>query len=111
MAKIKKTVFFVLMLAFGASSAYSQVRIGSQEKPAAGAVLDLKSTPSGGYVGGLLLPSVEITDINTIPDNFINRNEITPAELAGLLVYNSRESSGIGKGVYVWDGTKWVKIN
>ncbi|MDR2622218.1 MAG: hypothetical protein LBC48_06510 [Dysgonamonadaceae bacterium] len=110
MKNLKKLVFFTLMLAFGASSAYSQVRISDLDKPAAGAVLDLKSLP-GGYVGGLLLPNVKIIDISDIPDSFISRNKIKPAELAGLIVYNAIESNGIPKGVYVWNGTKWVKIN
>jgi hypothetical protein len=111
MRKAKKAIFLVLLLALGAGAVHSQVRIGKLEKPVTGSVLDLKSTPSGGYVGGLLLPNVKITKINTIPDNFIDRNEIVPAKLAGLLVYNSLESPEAQKGIYVWNGTKWMKVN
>ncbi|MDR1632610.1 MAG: hypothetical protein LBR97_07000 [Dysgonamonadaceae bacterium] len=111
MVKTKKAVFLTLILVLGVGTAHSQVRIGQIEKPVAGTVLDLRSTPSGGYVGGLLLPNVKITKINTIPDNFIGRSEIVPAKLAGLLVYNSLESNEVQKGIYVWNGTKWMKIN
>jgi hypothetical protein len=108
---MKKVLFLTLLLAFWAGTAYSQVRIGKLGKPVAGAVLDLQSAPPGNYVGGLVLPRVEITAVNAIPDNFIDKEEINPSELAGLMVYNTHESAEIPKGVYVWSGTKWTGIN
>ncbi|GHT55991.1 hypothetical protein FACS189446_7890 [Bacteroidia bacterium] len=108
--KMKKVLFLWLMFALVPGMAQSQVRIGKQGKPAAGSVLDLKSPPPGGYLGGLVLPRVEIINLLEIPNNFIGWNEIDPLKLAGMLVYHTAESS-IPKGVYVWDGAKWVKIN
>ena len=107
---MKKVLFFALFLMIpGTALVDAQVRFGADKPPAKGAVLDLKSVP--GYVGGLVLPRVEITDLNAIPVNFINSGTIDPVKLAGLLVYNTNESAGIFRSIYVWDKSKWVKIN
>ena len=91
----------------GTANLTAQVKIGDNTAPRQGAVLDL----NGAVKGGLLLPNVEINDVNEIPNNFIDWNEINLSKLAGLMVYNSAESPRVPKGVYVWDGAKWVKVN
>jgi hypothetical protein len=107
---MKKVLFFALFLIIpGTAPVNAQVRFGADKPPAKGTVLDLKSVP--GYVGGLVLPRVEITDLNAIPAGFINSGTIDPVKLAGLMVYNTNESPGIFRSVYVWDKSKWVKIN
>jgi hypothetical protein len=107
---MKKVLFLMLFLMIsGTALVNAQIRLGAGKPPAKGTVLDLKSIP--GYVGGLVLPRVEITDLNAIPSNFINYGTIDPEKLAGLLVYNTNESPGIFKSVYVWDKITWVKIN
>jgi hypothetical protein len=94
------------------NSAYAQVRIGKDIEPEKGAILDLNAkTGSGynGYVGGLLLPNVSITDITKIPEDFTDetvRGQSGITALTGLWVYSLTPCPG----VYVWDGGKWEKL-
>jgi hypothetical protein len=105
---MKKMLFLVLLATLCLTeNVKSQVKIGDNTAPRKGAILDLNGTVKG----GLLLPNVEINDVNAIPNNFIGWNAINLSELAGLLVYNSVESPLVPKGVYVWNGAKWIKVN
>ena len=103
--KMKKVLFFALLSIFlGAASINAQVKIGSEGPPEKGAILDLNGTT---YVGGLLLPNVEIDDLGAIPLTFTDisvRGAADAPELAGLLVWNTRAGS---EGVYMWDGHDW----
>jgi hypothetical protein len=82
------------LLMMSAASMNAQVRIGSLDDPAPGAVLDLKNPADGSYKGGLLLPKVSIAD----PDNEPIATAITaatdPSALAGLTVYNTAPCKG-----------------
>jgi hypothetical protein len=115
MKKMKKVLFLMFLLfllVLGTATVNAQVKIGSNAVPTAGAVLDLNA-PSG-YVGGLLLPNVQLTDLSSFPASFtsattINGSTAIKTALAGLLVYNT--GGTYTAGVYVWDGTTWKRLN
>ena len=102
-------VFSLLTLPFATQA---QVKIGNSE-PVPGAVLDLKqANVSGSYIGGLLLPNVNIADVNVVPATFTNATEINAdsakkAALTGIIVYSINATN---KGVYVWNGTIWRSL-
>ena len=103
-------VFMVSFLLLGTITTYAQVRIGGDTAPATGAILDLKG---GAYNGGLLLPSISITDLSKIPSGSftdISSDQDTNTALTGLLVYNTNTATGIVPGVYFWDGSSWKLI-
>ncbi|MDR0232953.1 MAG: tail fiber domain-containing protein [Dysgonamonadaceae bacterium] len=94
----------------------AQVKIGQDAEPKKGAVLELNSN-SEGYIGGLRLPNIWITDINVIPASFTENglNTTEKDSLAGAIIYNTNPglkndaNETTGTGVYYWTGTKWVK--
>ena len=99
---MNKIYFLLIFVSFFAINARSQVTIGSQDAPAPGAVLELKSTNLG------FLPSrVELT----------NLNQLTPltgtaASCEGMIVYNKtvQPADGLIPGLYLWDGAKWLRL-
>ena len=74
----------------------AQVGIGTTS-PQAGSILDVVSTDKG-----ILLPKVNITNLNTIAP-------ITGGATEGLLVYNTNASTGVG--FHYWSGTVWIPFN
>jgi len=117
MKAIKKTMSLVsLMSLLFLTSVHAQVKIGQDSAPKKGTVLELNSN-SDGYIGGLRLPNVWITNINVIPAAF-SENDLNTVEkdsLAGAIIYNTNpllenEAKVVtGTGVYYWTGSKWVK--
>jgi len=109
--KMKKYFFLVILLFplfSGTAFVNAQVRIGANAVPEKGTVLDLKSSAAApGYVGGLLLPHVSLTNLNAVPASWAGSGTIDPSKLTGLLVFNSDDSVN-PKGIYVWNGTKWL---
>jgi hypothetical protein len=106
---MKKVLFFVLFLIIlGTAFVNAQVRIGGDAPPEKGAVLDLKSSAQG-YVGGLLLPRVEIAAENAVPASWVGSGTLDESKLKGLLVFNDNNSVA-PKGIYVWNGTKWKAV-
>jgi len=95
-----------------------QVTIGSGEKPAKAALLELKTQPDanpaqGGVTstgGGLLLPRVVLEDIKSlkpfIADGGSNTEKVSHK---GMNVYHIG-GNGIDAGQYVWDGAKWLRL-
>ncbi|GHU68730.1 hypothetical protein FACS189413_06300 [Bacteroidia bacterium] len=85
----------------------AQVTIGNPNAPAQGVSLDLD-----GSVGGLLLPHVEIIDLNALPESISDANPtIVPNDLSGLLIYNTNATNAtIPAGIYVWNGSAWKKF-
>jgi uncharacterized protein (TIGR02145 family) len=91
----------------------AQVRIGGDEAPALGALLDLNSSSRG----GLLFSNVSITSMDSIPVNstvFPGLVQGSPATdvnlpLKGMVVYNINPDTG--EGLYVWDGDRWKVVN
>lgn len=64
---------------------------------------------------GLLLPRVNLTDINNLYPMFstgYNKSVLDPIHM-GLLVFNVNENlvNGKGIGIYVWDGSKWTNLD
>ena len=98
-------------------TARGQVKIGEGILPETGAVLDMKKITPAGYLGGLLLPHVNITDLGFIPAAFTDADKMagynaadgvdTNTELAGLIVYNTNIAAA---GVYMWDGNNWIQV-
>ena len=100
----------LFLLFLGTAFVNAQVRMGANAAPEKGAVLDLNSSViASGFVGGLLLPHVSLTDLNTVPAAWIGKPDAVPANLAGLLVFNDGISV-TPRGIYVWDGTAWILI-
>lgn len=101
---------------------YSQITIGSSNRPSEGALLDIKENTNIGAnaLKGLGLPRVALTNINpTNPSELATSIGSTGnwslTEHIGLLIYNVNEDlctpEPIFKGLYVWDGTEWQAIN
>lgn len=99
----------------------AQVTIGSTLPPRKGALLDIKGNIASDPLNltdstaarGLLLPRVELVDINLLTPM------LTPAGAAntdsmklhtGLTVYNMTENDVFSSGLYVWTGTAWMKM-
>ncbi|MDR0834173.1 MAG: hypothetical protein LBN93_08340 [Candidatus Symbiothrix sp.] len=91
--------------------ATAQVAIGGVDAPAVDSGINLLLD---GSKGGLLLPKVAITSLTALPDAIVNPtpapdSPVDPAQLGGLLVYNttaavdSGSSANIPVGVYYWD--------
>ena len=107
-----KKYFFLMLFLMVSGTAFvnAQVRIGADAAPEKGAVLDLKSSTSApGYVGGLLLPRVSLTDLSDVPGSWAGSGTLDPSKLTGLLVFNTDDSVN-PKGIYVWTGTKWQAV-
>jgi len=100
MIMMKKLYLVSLALVASMTCAKAQVTIGSQEEPHPAAVLDLKSTTTSGK--GLLLPNVEITNLTSF--GFAG----DPNEATGMIIYCPGKN--VEKGVYLWDGSKWVLL-
>lgn len=65
--------------------------------PDAGAGLDINFTDKG-----VLVPRVNITDLNTIAP-------VTGSTTTSLLVFNTNTTTGVG--YYYWNGAQWVKFS
>jgi len=120
---------YILLPIFFASIgiAKAQVTIGCGEEPLPGTILQLKNTTgitdgSANATRGLLLPRVELTDLeNLFPMFKKGSGDYTGAakvkeDIAhvGLMVYNTKEDltlpNPIYKGVYVWNVKKWELV-
>lgn len=127
MNKIQLLTFFIGILFF--SKGYSQVTIGSTEKPVEGALLHLKNLLEDPVTKvnankGLLLPRVELESIDNLYPMFSDQdgnansdyNELEKKEYqdnihTGLLIYNtSRCVDNLKEGPVVWNGEKWINI-
>jgi hypothetical protein len=77
----------------------SQVGVNTPN-PDPSAALDIVAKASD---KGVLIPRVplqNVTDVSTVPNPAVS-----------LLVYNTTTNSGITKGYYYWDGSKWLRFN
>jgi hypothetical protein len=82
----------------------AQVTIGGLDAPKEGIILDLNSAVKG----GLLLPNVELDNLQKIPGGIfigINAAQDSNMELTGTIVYNTYPTTG--EGLYIWDGDQW----
>lgn len=107
--------FTILMLSCLLLNIDAQVTIGSSVRPAPGALLDLKENKEGASTKGLLLPRVNLTQVNQLYPMFENDPSYTNATTkdeedkkhVGLLVYNTSIIEDFYPGMHVWDGAKW----
>jgi hypothetical protein len=104
-----KKVFFLMLtlMVLSAASVNAQVRIGGSTDPYGSAVLDLNATDDptpDANKGGLSFPRISLDTTN------VTLNGLTPKE--GTVVYNTNASmkGGQGKGIYMWNGTKWNSL-
>ena len=107
----------IICLLFGnAVLLNAQVTIGSGLPPAKGALLQLKTqAPDSENVtstqGGLLMPRVRLNDLNALTP-FVANTDPDLAQLkisnTGLLVYNLTENESFVRGLYIWNGEKWI---
>lgn len=98
---VPKTYLLVFLLLVISSSISAQVGINTTT-PGDGAMLDVNSSDKG-----ILIPRVILIDLNTIaPVTVTNAGE------EGLLVYNTNNGIGAGKGFYYWAGSSgpWTPI-
>ncbi|MBD8388169.1 FISUMP domain-containing protein [Dysgonomonas sp. BGC7] len=114
------TVIFVLLsLLVNPCRISGQVTIGSGIEPVQGALLDLKERQkddgTDNSTKGMLLPRVELSDLNKLYPMFPAGYDITENDKhTGLTVYNIHEDACAGipltKGVYVWNGSLWQAL-
>jgi len=106
---LKKSYLIVLLTlgAFTSGKMYSQVSVGDPSPPLKGVLLDVKQGPSDANntnsTKGVLFPRVFIADKTKLGLD----SDTKALEYAGAQVYNTNDA--IGKGMYTWDGDKWVK--
>jgi hypothetical protein len=104
---MKKRILVLLsFVLFLSVNMRSQVTIGALTAPTAGALLDLNR----GVSGGLLLSNIPLPDLSKIQANRfvgISSEQYRNLALAGMIVYNTYEPTGIG--IHVWDGEDWIK--
>jgi hypothetical protein len=106
---LKKSYFLALLIlgVFVSRTVYSQVSIGAPILPLKGTLLDIKEGASDknntNSTKGVLFPRVFIVDVSKLGID----SEVNAYEYAGSQVYNTNDA--IGRGMYTWDGAKWVK--
>ena len=114
----KRVVLVMLMTVLFAFSMQSQVTIGTLSPPLKGAILDLKeydeTAGNANSISGMMMARVLLTD----EDNLFPMLSGTEANYealklrhAGLIVYNVNQTSPFEKGLYIWDGTVWNKVD
>lgn len=114
MKAIKSIIFITVMLL--CSSLNAQVTIGSDQKPAEGALLDLIQHSDRTSSKGLGLPRVALVDPGKLAPMFkydgINEpSSVDKESHTGLMVYNVSECDNkFNKGIYIWDGSLWVQL-
>lgn len=119
--KFKRAKLLMILLSVSMVYSYGQITIGSGIPPAKGALLELKENEADSEnvtakTGGFGLPRVKLENVITlqpfIPTNSVDWNTsniaATKKNHTGLMVYNLSETSGFVKGIYVWDGNRWL---
>jgi len=95
---MKSRILFLLAACTFSFAAVAQVKIGGTVPPAINtdAILELESTTKG-----MILPRVALTGTA----NFAPLS----AHVQGMTVYNTATASDVTPGIYVNDGTKWLR--
>lgn len=99
-------------------SGFSQVTIGSGIPPKKGALLDLKQYDKSELGdmstanAGLLLPRVELKDMEALEMGSLSIPDVDNAYLnhTGLIVYNVNDEAPFCAGLYVWNGSIWLRV-
>jgi hypothetical protein len=101
MEKLISCLVIIVLTGVIAEKTNAQVTIGSELAPDRDAILDLKETETISQKG-LRLPRVELQSTSS------------PAPLsahkAGMQVFNVATAGDITPGIYINDGTKWIRI-
>lgn len=117
-----KILILIVSSALSYTMAVAQVSLGSDIPPVEGAILQIKTTePQEGYIsdisknttatdGGLLLPFVQLTDINSLSDLFNPATQDEADRHIGLIVYHTGNTV-IEEGIYYWDNNRWNLIH
>jgi hypothetical protein len=101
---------------------HAQVTIGADIAPLPGSLLDVKqnNTNDANATKGIMLPRVRLSDLRNLypmfgspgsPDSkYASNKKELDSKHTGLIVYNVNESvsANLKKGIYYWDGAKWV---
>lgn len=109
MKRILTTLTSLLLLIL---NIYSQVTIGSSEKPVPGAILDLKESSNTGAnsTKGILMPRVKLINLHSLED--IGGADISkPEQYEGLLVCNIQAQCGFSNSLFVWNGDQWNALS
>ncbi|MCL1934277.1 MAG: hypothetical protein FWF53_10770 [Candidatus Azobacteroides sp.] len=116
MKRVKNVTLILLLCAFFTAPLQSQVTIGALSEPQKGALLDLKESDvsNGGSntTKGLMYPRVSLSDLNKLRPMLSESDANDPAlqsSHTGLTVYNVNEATPFEKGLYTWDGAKWIR--
>lgn len=114
----KSTLIFLTFFVFYSSNLIGQVAIGTGEAPNLGILLQIQNLPinSSNNINankGMILPRVELTDLNNLFPMFLigySKTEQDPIH-TGLTVFNTNNNltDGDGRGIYTWNGKKWIK--
>lgn len=100
---MRKIIYlFSVLFLFSIGHIYSQVTIGSSDKPDDSAILDLKQKADGTSDKGLLIPRVKLEE-TILPDPM-------KAFVEGLVVYNLESVNDVETGFYYCDGSRWILL-
>ena len=116
--KITNNIAFILLLCvFFALPSQSQVTIGSLSEPLKGSLLDLKESDElngdANATKGIVYPRVSLTNLNELYPMLTGSENNYPtlkSSHTGLTVYNVNTATPFEKGLYTWDGTKWIRM-
>lgn len=115
-----KYLILIQAFVFNIIAAYSQVTVGTTEKPLSGALLHLKNIDNinddaVNATKGLLMPRVNLVQLSQIYPMYDYIQDIpsplTEEEHTGLLVMNVTNNELICPGLHVWNGNMWVNLN
>ncbi|WP_419869458.1 hypothetical protein [Chryseobacterium sp. CT-SW4] len=114
-----KKILFVCLMCFSfmkAQVVISNTNDGSEIQALKGALLqvgnqNVNSTEITPANKGLIVPRVELDTVKALSPlvavaDSLGQNKIH----SGMLVYNLKESAGLTKGLYYWDGKQWAKM-
>lgn len=109
-----KTLIILVGLFVIASTAKTQVTIGSSSSPSPGSLLDLKEHDVKGANSskGLLLPRVLLQELGSLAPAYTGSDSDLIKGHIGLIVFNMTDDldKGLCKGVYLWRGSAWVRV-
>lgn len=117
-----KVLISIVVIGLNISGLFAQVTIGSPNEPMGGALLDLKQEDSSSKNSdlGLKIPRVALSDMYELYPMYgsatnedavytSNKDQLKKSN-KGLMVYNMSKESGMIRGMYIWDGEKWMNF-